>query len=345
MKRILIAFIAISFLLFADKSFAQDYDTPLKYMDAISVQQENVSKRYMSYTSASAHGKREKKVESLRSKLMDEIQEAKMNINALPSYKGDKAYRDSAVSFMKFYYNVMNDDYAKIINMEEIAEQSYDEMEAYLLLEEKVQLKLEEANKSLSKAQKEFGAKNNVTITADNSALGEKMKESGAVSKYYHQIYLVFFKPYIQEKNLMEAIKKNNLTGMEQSKSAMLKFAKEGLAKLAVTKGYNGDLALVGACKTLLNFYVKEAEKTAGINDFLLTKERFEGIKKEMDKKGDKQTNEDIDAYNKAVNDMNKSSNAYNSTNKMLNEERTETLNGWNKGVKSFFDEFTPRYK
>jgi hypothetical protein len=345
MKRILIAFIAISFLLFADKSFAQDYDTPLKYMDAISVQQENVSKRYMAYTSASAHGKREKKVESLRSKLMDEIQEAKMNINALPSYKGDKSYRDSAVSFMKFYYNVMNDDYAKIINMEEIAEQSYDEMEAYLLLEEKVQLKLEEANKSLSKAQKEFGAKNNVTITADNSALGEKMKESGAVSKYYHQIYLVFFKPYIQEKNLMEAIKKNNLTGMEQSKSAMLKFAQEGLAKLATMKGYNGDLALVGACKTLLNFYVKEAEKTAGINDFLLTKERFEGIKKEMDKKGDKQTNEDVDAYNKAVNDMNKSSNAYNSTNKMLNEERTETLNVWNKGVKTFFDEFTPRYK
>jgi hypothetical protein len=345
MKRILIVFISLSFLLIADKSLAQDYDTPVKYMEAISVQRENVSKRYMAYTSASAHGKREKKVQNLRSKLMDEIQEAKMNINALPTYKGDKAYRDSAVSFMKFYYNVMNDDYAKIINMEEIAEQSYDEMEAYLLLEEKIQLKLEEANKSLSQAQKDFGAKNNVTITADNSALGEKMKESGAVSKYYHQVYLIFFKPFIQEKNLVEAISKNNLTGIEQSKSAMLKFAQEGLVKLATMKGYNGDLALVGACKTLLNFYVKEADKTASINDFLLSKERFEGIKKEMDKKGDKRTKEDVEAYNKAVNEMNKSSNAYNATNKMLNEDRNETLNGWNKGVKTFFDEFTPRYK
>jgi hypothetical protein len=345
MKRILLMMMVAICMLASYQSFAQDYDTPVKYMEAISIQRENVSKRYMAYTSASAHGKREKKVQSLRSKLMDEIQEAKMNINALPTYKGDKAYRDSAVSFMKFYYNVMNDDYAKIINMEEIAEQSYDEMEAYLLLEEKIQLKLEEANKSLSQAQKDFGAKNNVTITADNSVLGEKMKESGAVNKYYHQVYLIFFKPYIQEKNLTEAIGKNNLTGMEQSKSAMLKFAQEGLAKLATMKGYNGDLALVGACKTLLNFYVKEAEKTAGINDFLLTKERFEGIKKEMDKKGDKRTKDDVEAYNKAVNEMNKSSNAYNSTNQMLNEQRTETLNGWNKGVKTFFDEFTPRYK
>ncbi len=345
MKRILTIVVVITFLFFTNQTIAQDYDNAGQYMAAISAQQENVSKRYMAYTSASAHGKREKKVQSLRSKLMDEIQEAKMNINALPSYKGDKAYRDSAVNFMKFYYNVMNDDYAKIINMEEIAEQSYDEMEAYLLLQEKIDQKLEEASKKINQAQKDFGAKNNVTITADNSVLGEKMKESGAVSKYYHQVYLIFFKPFIQEKNLMEAISKNNLTGMEQSKSSMLKFAQEGLTKLAAMKGYNGDLALVGACKTLLNFYVKEAEKTSTINDFLLTKERFEGIKKEMDKKGDKRTKEDVDAYNKAVNEMNKSSNAYNSTNKMLNEERTETLNGWNKGVKSFFDEFTPRYK
>jgi hypothetical protein len=345
MKKNLIAFITVSFLLIADKSFAQDYDTPLKYMDAISAQQENVSKRYMAYTSASAHGKREKKVEKLRSKLMDEIQEAKMNINALPSYKGDKSYRDTAVNFMKFYYNVMNDDYSKIINMEEIAEQSYDEMEAYILLQEKVQLKLEEANKKISQAQKDFAGKNNITLTADNSELGEKMKQSGAVSKYYHQVYLVFFKPYIQEKNLMEAIKKNNLTGMEQSKSAMLKFAQEGLAKLTTMKAFDGDLALVGACKTLLNFYVKEAEKTAGINDFLLTKERFEGIKKEMEKKGDKRTKEDVEAYNKAVNEMNKSSNAYNSTNQMLNEQRSETLDGWNKSTNTFFDEHTPKYK
>jgi hypothetical protein len=345
MKKKLLIMMGAIFMLTSNQSFAQDYDTPLKYMEVISKQQENVSKKYMAYTSASAHGKREKKVEKLRSNMINEIDEARMNIGSMPSYKGDKAYRDSAVNFMKFYYNVMNDDYGKIVNMEEIAEQSYDEMEAYLLLQEKVDQKFDEANKRMNLAQKDFGSKNNINIIEGKSELGEKMKEAAAVSKYYHQVYLVFFKPYIQEKNLMEAISKNNITGIEQSKSAMLKFAQEGLAKLATMKGYNGDLALVGACKTLLNFYVKEADKTASINDFLLSKERFEGIKKEMDKKGDKRTKEDVEAYNKAVNEMNKSSNAYNNTNKMLNEERTETLNGWNKGVKSFFDEFTPRYK
>jgi hypothetical protein len=346
MKRILFAMLVGVLTLSTNTIFAQDiYENAGKYMDAISKQQENVSRKYMAYTSASAHGKREKKVEKLRTSLINEIDEARMNIQSLASFKGDKAYRDSAVNFMKFYYSVMNEDYTKIVNMEEIAEQSYDEMEAYLLLQEKVDKKFEEANAKLTKAQKDFGGKNNINIIEGKSELGEKIKEASAVSKYYHQVYLIFFKPYIQEKNLMEAIQKNNLTGIEQSKSSMLKYAQEGLVKLAAMKGYNGDLTLVGTCKLLLNFYVKEAEKTNVISDFLLNKEKFETIKKEMDKKGNNRTKEDVDAYNKAVNTMNKTLNDYNSNNKMLNEQRSESLDNWNNGVKTFFDEFTPKYK
>ena len=137
---------------------------------------------------------------------------------------------------MKIYFNIMNDDYTKVINMEEIAEQSYDEMEAYILLEEKIAQKLEESNKRMQEAQKQFAAKNNINLIDDKSNLGEMMKESSAVSKYDHEVYLIFFKPYIQEKNMMEAIAKTNMTGMEQSKSSMLKFAQEGLTKLAAMK-------------------------------------------------------------------------------------------------------------
>ncbi|HMU72985.1 MAG TPA: hypothetical protein PKD93_09595, partial [Ferruginibacter sp.] len=100
---------------------AQDYDTPVGYMAVISKQNENISKKFLSYNSAAAHGKRARKVEALRNKLIEEVQEARMNIASMPAFKGDKAYRDTAVNFMKMYYNVLNDDYSKIINMEEIA--------------------------------------------------------------------------------------------------------------------------------------------------------------------------------------------------------------------------------
>lgn len=344
MKIFLRLFFIAAFGSFSTILLAQDFDSPGKYMEVISKQQENVSKRYMSYTSASAHGKREKKVENLRSKLMDEIQESRMNISSLPSYKGDKNYRDTAVNFMKFYYNVMNDDYSKIINMEEIAEQSYDEMEAYLLLEEKIQEKLAEANKKLSDAQKIFAQKNNINLLEDKSELGQMMEEVGGSNKHYHEVYLIFFKPFIQEKNMVAALGKENLTAMEQSRSAMLKYAQEGIVKLAAIKGYKGDNSLIANCKNMLNFYIKESEKVIAVNDYFLTKERFEGIKKEMDKKSSK-SKEDVEAFNKAVNDINKASQTYNVNNKNMNEQRNENLNNWNNSVKSFFDEHTPRYK
>ena len=344
MKHFLPLLLSVALLGNSTSTHAQDYDTPVKYMDVISKQQQNISKRYMSYISASAHGKREKKIDALRSKLMDEIQEAKMNISSLPSYKGDKNYRDTAVNFLKFYYNVMNDDYSKIINMEEIAEQSYDEMEAYLLLEEKVQNKLTEANKKMTEAQKQFAVKNNVNLIEGKSELEEMMSEVTNLNKHYHDVYLVFFKPFIQEKNLVLAVEKNNLTAVEQSKSAMVKYAQEGVMKLNSLKGYKGDNSLIMNCKNMLNFYLKEGEKAAVINEFILTKERFEAIKKVMDKKSN-QSKETVDAYNKSVNEYNKSTQTYNTNNNNMNQLRNENLNNWNKAVKYYFDEHTPRYE
>lgn len=343
MKQLVLLFF-VSLLLHAG-SAAQDYNHPGEYMTAISKQSENISKKFLSYTSAAAHGKRAKKVESLRLKLLDEVQEARMNISVLPSFKGDKAYRDTTVNFMKLYYNVLNEDYSKIINMEEVAEQSYDLMEAYLLAQEMVDKKLQEGNEKVRLAQKEFAAKNNVTLTEQGGELDDMLKQVTELNKYYHEIYLLFFRPYKQEAYLMEAIEKANITGIEQNKSALLKYAQEGLKKLEGMKAFQGDQSLISTCRTMLNFYVMEVnDKMGSISDFFLTRERFEAIKKEFDKKSNR-TREDVDAFNKSVNEINSASQAYNSTNQALNKKRNEALNDWNKAVNDFFNEHTPHYK
>ena len=343
MKQIFLLVLGILILEFA--AAAQDFDNPLEYMDAISKQNENISKKFLSYTSASAHGKRAKKVENLRMKLLDEVQEARMNIGGMPSFKGDKTYRDTSVSFMKLYYNVLNEDYSKIINMEEIAEQSYDAMEAYMMAEEMVDKKLEEANEKMKLAQQGFAAKNNITLTESKSELGDMMKQVHEMNVYYHQVYLLFFKPYKQEGYMMEAVEKNNITGIEQNKSSLLKYAEEGLQKIKEVKPFQGDNSLLSACHNMLSFYVKEVNENMNtLSDFLLTKERFDAIKKEFDKKSSP-TKEEVDTFNKSVKDINSASQAYNNANQTLNKQRNEALNDWKKSVNVFFDEHTPRYK
>jgi hypothetical protein len=246
---------------------------------------------------------------------------------------------------MKLYYNVLNEDYSKIINMEEIAEQSYDLMEAYLLAEEKVSEKLKEGNEKMKTAQAAFAAKNNINLIDGQSELGDMMEEVHQMNVYHHQIYLIFFKPYKQEMYLLEAIEKGNITGIEQNKNALLKYAQDGLVKLNGIKAFKGDNSIAAACKTLLGFYVKEVnDKMGTISDFFLTKERFATIQKEFDKKSNP-TKEEVDTFNKGVSDINKASDAYNKNNQTLNQQRSENLNAWNSAVKNFFNEHTPRYK
>lgn len=346
MKYSLSITIAVVILFSGSTALAQNLENPGEYMDYINNQQHNISKKFMSYTSASAHGKRAKKVENLRSKLLNEVQEARMNISGMPSFKGDKEYRDTAVSFMKLYYNILNEDYSKIIDLEEISEQSYDDMEAYMMAQEKVQEKLEEGNKKIRDASEKFAGRNNINIIKGTSEMGDMLKQVKEMNAYYHDIYLIFFRPYKQETYLMEAISKGNITGIEQNKSSLLKYAQEGLEKLGAMKGFQGDNSLVFACRAMLNFYVKEVnEKINTISDFFLTKERFDAIKKEFDKKGNKRTQEDTDAYNKGVADINKATDSYNNNNNYINQNRSELLKSWDKSVNTFFDEHTPHYK
>lgn len=344
MKRIYIFTLVTVFAFFTNMAKAQEFQTAISYMDYISKQHDNISKKYLAYTSASAHGKRAKKVEALREKLINEIAEAKSNINMMLPFKGDKAYRDSSVNFMKLYYNVMNDDYGKIVNMEEIAEQSYDEMEAIIMLEEKIDAKLEEANKMQREAQKKFGAANNINIVEGNSEMGEMLKQVSATNKHEHEVYLVFFKPYLQEKNLIQAISKGNVTAIEQSKSSLLKYAQEGQIKLATIKPYLGDNSLINACKYMLQFYEKEANGMATVSDFFVVKEKFDKMKNDFERNGQR-TKEAIDTYNKGVNDMNAAANNYNNTLKNFNEQRSQNLDNWNNTVKSYFDNHIPKYK
>lgn len=343
MKNIVLVMLSLQFFCFA--ATAQDYEHAGEYMSAISKQRENVSKKFMSYASAAAHGKKAKTVENLRARLLDEVQEARMNIGGMPSFKGDKSYRDSTVVFIKLYFNVLNEDYSKIVNMEEIAEQSYDAMEAYMMAQELVDKKLEEGNQKMMLATEAFAAKNNIILNKDNSELGEKMKKVHEVNEYYNDLYLIFFKAYKQEGYLMAAVEKNNITGIEQNKSSLLKYAREGLEKIKTIKPFEGDNNLLNAARVVMSFYEKEVnEKMNTISEFYLTQERFETIKKEFTKKSSPSKAE-VDAYNKAVKDINASTDAFNNANQSLNKERNEVLNDWNKAVSVFLDEHTPQYK
>lgn len=338
------AFLTCLFLIFT-AGYAQDFSTPGSYMSYMGDKMQNVNQSYMNYLSALSHGKSARKVEKLRTKVADLIFSTRGEINSMPPLKGDRTLKDATAAYLKTCYIVFNEDYAKIVNMEEIAEQSYDAMEAYILAQQKAGEKLQEAIDKRTLVLREFAQKFNVQITDQKDELDLKMEKAAKVNDYYNKLYLIFFKSNKQEAYLTQAINAADVNSMEQNRNALLNYATAGLEELKGIGAFESDASLVTACRRILNFYKEMAEKKMEpFSNYVLAEDNFKKVKKSYEQKHQK-TQADTDNYNKAIKEINKAGDAYNKANNAINKERAEMMDLWNSTVKRFMDLHTPYAK
>jgi hypothetical protein len=335
-------------LCFSVGSNAQVIENAGDYMTAMSNAQVEMNQKYMAYVSASAHSRRARKIEKLRGQALESINNAKYKTSDLPKYKGDNSLRQASIDYIQFCYRIFNEDYSKIVNMEEIAEQSVDQMQAFLLLEEKTSEKLQEANEDLSKAEKQFAAKYSVNLVNSKNELTEKMGLAGKVNSYTDKIYIIFFKCNWEDGQLFNALNAHKLNDAEQARNSLMGFAKEGMQELKADslRTFQGNPALAASCRESLQFYNNMAnDDIPKLTDFYLKQENFDKIKRTLEAKGSNRTKDDVDQYNKAVKDINASSNNFNQLNQQLNTRRQEVVQNWEQAEKTFRDDLIPYYK
>lgn len=317
------------------------------YMSTIGTQFYEISNDRMSYTSAASHGKSARKVEKKRTELINTMKAAEANIRKMKPFNGSTAYRDSVVAYFVLNRIVLTQDYAKILDMEEIAEQSYDAMEAYMLAKEKAEEKLDNAFEKVNEQQKIFAQANNIKLVESDSKLSQKLETSGKVFTYYNPIYLLFFKSYKDEVYLIDAISREDVNAMEQTKNTLLANAEKGLAALGPISSYKGDASLKVACQRLLAFYKMEAEqKISEVINFQLKKENYDKMKAAFEaKRPADRTKKDVDDFNKMVTEYNAAVNKINALQNDLYKKRVEALNNWNQASDNFLNKHIPKYR
>ena len=312
--------------------------SPVDYMTQISSEFKAIQGATWDYTKSVAKNKSARKVDKNRVELIKTISASIEKVKKIGDFKGETYYRDSILSYLVMNKAVVSHDYEKIMNLEEIAEQSYDLMDAYMAAQEAASDKLSEAGEMVDAVEKRFASENNINLIESTDKISLKLKKASEVFDYYNPVYLIFFKSYKQEAYLSEALSKGDVSGMEQNKSSLASFAQEGLDKLAAIKDYNGDPSLKAACTDMLKFYLDEAEKHyLVLIDFQTTKEAFEKAKTQIDsKKPNERTQADVDNYNAMVKEYNNKTAEYNSTINDLNNRRSKLLNNWNNTSANF---------
>ncbi len=324
---------------------AQMSESPVDHMDALNQLEENLQKKYLSYMSEVAHGRKARKMEKRRVELLNSINQAIQEGSRLRPFKGDASLRDAFKQYWTVLLTIFKEDYHKIVDMEEVAERSYDAMEQYILIQEKATEKLHEAHAKVGPTYEKFAASHNVRLTEGQSTkLTERLNQAGQVNSYMNKIFLLFFKSNVQEELMLEAVKKNDVNGLEQSKNSLYKFATEGLAHLDTMKVYKEDESLASACRNVLEFQKDEAENKASyMIDFLLKKEEFEKIRKAFEAKpANRRSQDDVNAFNKAIDDYNSAVNVFNKTSQELDKSREKVINNWENTRKKFMDVHVP---
>lgn len=340
------AFSALLLLFVLSASNAQEFKTPVEYLNYIAKESSIISRTTWKYTLAVAHSKSARKIDNTRKALVKSIQNAQKKIAALKDgYKGDVEYRDQMLAYLTISENHINQEYDKIIDMQEVAEQSYDFMEAYILARDLVNKKINDEVDKLNANQKIFANKYGVQITDETSELGKKMQISNEVFDNQTELYLIFFKANITDYNLMEAVAKKDFNAIQQNTSALEQYANEGLEKLKTFKAYKNDPLLVNVTKKALEFYKKEAiELSPKVVSFLMLNQKMEENNTTMNNKSPKdRTKEEIDAFNKLVTEVNKEVGNYNKLNTKFNTEKSTVTNNWNVASENFVSKHVPK--
>ncbi len=338
MKQI-IACMAISMLLINAQAQSQ-FGSANDYLTFISKNIEKVDADMWDYNSAIAHGKRARKIENRRKDLIKSIEEAQGNICETKAFKGGKSFKDSVCVFLSTNLNMLNKDYAKIVDMEEISENSYTDMEAYMSALEEADEKLTDVGKSYERAYKQFADEHNIKLIESSSKLSEKAKKANVIFKRNHKLYLIFFHAFKEEALMLEGINKTNLKLTKMHRDTLIEVAKDGIARLQKLKPVNGETDVKTALKDLLMFYQTEAgAQSETAIDYVKKSKTLKKLKKDLDE-GDK---EQTKAYNEAVVDYNNELKKFNAWSEKNNQLRKQKQDKWDAELKDFLDTNVPK--
>lgn len=325
--------------------FSQEFKTPVEYLQYIGKQEENITKETWKYTKTIAHSTSGRKIENTRKNLIKSIQNAKINILKLKDgYKGDVEFRDIILEYLRVSEIIITEDYSKIIDLQEVSDQSYDFMEAYVKMQDLVNQRMDDEHEKLNLGQKSFALKYNITISEAQSELGKKMKLSNEVFEYRSVLYLIFFKCNVTDSNLSKAILAKDLSAIQQNSSSLASYVDEGLEKIKTIKPFKNDASLINSTKKSLELYKKTTvEQIPVIIDFFMFNTKFEAAKLNIEKKKPAdRTKEEVDNFNAMVKDVNVKINNFNNINSKFDQEKNQLTNSWNSTATQFVSKHVP---
>jgi hypothetical protein len=309
------------------------------YYNSLMVPLSDFKKANYDYIHTITRMRRARTVEKSRQGLLKVIQSNQGFFKNTNPFRNDPTLKDELVRYLDLVYIVLKRDFDKILDMEDIVAQSYDQAEAHQLALDLAIKKLNASFDVLKKAEKEFFTTYHISANDEKNELALKIEKANRAIEYYDTLHRVFFKVNKEDNYAREAIAAKDVAGLEQHATTLVSFAEYGLEQLKRQKGYEGDDKLLATATKMLEFYREEGKSTCPANvDYYIKTDNFQKAQKKINsiKPADRKQ-EDVDQYNNEVNLFNKAVKEINKTNKTSFKMHKKLIKSWNREVEKFF--------
>jgi hypothetical protein len=300
----------------------------------------NLKQANYSYLQAVTRIRRARTVEKKRQELLAGIQTNKEKFKMVGTFYKDSTLRSELIRYLDLVYIVLKEDFDKILDMEDIKAQAYDEDEAHQLAVDMAFEKLTKCHEFLTKTEDQFFEKYKVPVNKEKDELTLKIEKANRALSYYDTIYRIFLKVNRENAYAKQTIDRKDIASLEQHAMTLVSLSEAGLEKLKQKMGLDGDNELILAAIKLLEYYKHEGLETCPANvEFLMKGDNFlQANKKYNSIREDDRTQEDINRYNDAVKLYNKAAKEINKLNSASFKMDKELIEFWNKQMDLFFE-------
>lgn len=341
MKKLFILLI----LMFSNFTNGQEFKTPNAYFNYIGVEKEAICKLIWKYNVALAHSKNINEINKLKRILLENIKVSFEKISLLENgFIGDLEYKNSYLEYLTISEKQINLHFEKISNLKNYENQSFEELEKYLLERAFINKSIKYQSDVLNKNQVDFAKKYGFNFIESENELSKKMKIAVEVFDNHTTMYLIYLKVYVNQSNLRNAIKSKKIVEVEKINKDLEKFANEGFEKLKIFKSYKNDNSLTDATNKTLETAKKEyLEYGTFAIEYLKDNEKFNETKSKIQLESNiSKKAEKVAEFNKLVAERNEKIKKYNDLTMKFDSERLIAFDNWNKIGQLFIERYVP---
>ena len=257
MKKFFIHLVVL--LCIASSSFAQTKNHPgVDYNDIIVGEHHALLALVTDYLVQTVHSDDYKSIDLMRKQVIDQVENAISKIEALGPFEGDTKMRDEALEVLKVYKEAYTEDFNTINSLKAESQKSFEAMAQYLKAEELVEEKLNNTLKRFNRAQQEFAMRHNLTI--ENGKRKHPMDIIVQVYKYNREVFLQYFKVFIQNEACLNALYKQDGDLLDKERLKLLLHAQEARVTLKGMAPFQQDEQYKSSALSYISFHQEFAQ-------------------------------------------------------------------------------------